>query len=263
MGYRQARVIEVVGTALCVDRQDRLYAAGDAQVRVYDRAGQPLRQWKVARAPSAVAVAADGTVYVGESGQIEVFDSGAKLTRTFNDEGRLGLVTAIGFWREFVLVADAKDRSIHRYDRSLRLLGHIGKDNRTKGFLIPNGVLDFDVDAKGIIHAANPGKHRVERYTCEGQLLGHIGRFDGVDPEGFPGCCNPTNVALGPAGQVFVTEKADPRAKVLDANGKLVAVIADRGFDPASKNMDIAVDSKGRVYVADAIQRRILVFENE
>jgi len=263
MQYRQAGAIDVLAVALWVDREDRLYAAGESDVRVFDRAGKAVRQWKVSGVASAVAASADGSVYVGEKGQMEVFDSEGKLTRTFNDEGRLGLVTAIGFAGESILVADAKDRSLHRYDSSLRLMGHIGKDNRTRGFLIPNGVLDFDVDAQGVVHATNPGKHRVERYTVDGRLLGHIGRFDGLDPEGFPGCCNPTNVALGPAGRLFVTEKAGPRAKVLDGEGKLVAVIADSIFDPASKNMDIAVDSKGRVYVADAVRRRIVVFDHE
>ncbi len=137
----------------------------------------------------------------------------------------------------------------------------IGTDNRTNGFLIPNGVLDFAIDAAGIIHAANPGKHRVERYTPDGELLGHVGRFDGVDPEGFPGCCNPTNLALGPGGALAVTEKAAARAKVLDSGGKLVAVLGAAIFDPASKNMPVAADFRGRVYVADPVKLRILVFE--
>jgi sugar lactone lactonase YvrE len=130
-----------------------------------------------------------------------------------------------------------------------------------KGFLIPNGVLDFGVDAKGILHAANPGKHRVERYTPEGKLLGHFGRFDGRDPAGFTGCCNPTNVAVTDGAHVWVTEKAGPRAKVYDAGGKLLEVIAADVFDPNCKNMSIAAGSRGRVYVADTVKLRIFVFE--
>ena len=53
------------------------------------------------------------------------------------------------------------------------------------------------------------------RYTPDGTLLGHIGRFDGVDPAGFGGCCNPTNISVA-HGRVFVTEKADPRVKVYE-----------------------------------------------
>jgi hypothetical protein len=100
----------------------------------------------------------------------------------------------------------------------------------------------------------------VERYRPDGELLGHFGRFDGRDPAGFGGCCNPTNVALAGGGRVAVTEKAGPRAKLYDAGGKLLTIVADQGFDPAAKNMDLAVDSRGRIYVADTGKLEIRVF---
>ncbi len=178
----------------------------------------------------------------------------------WQDPIRLGRVTAIGFAGDSVLAADANNRTIRRYNRAGRFLNDIGNDNRMKGFLIPNGALDLSVSIDGIIHATNPGKHRVERYTLEGELLGHIGRFDGIDPAGFPGCCNPTNVSVV-GDQLYLTEKAGPRAKVLDREGALVGVIAAETFDPLSKNMDLAVDSRGRVYVADTARLRIVVLE--
>jgi hypothetical protein len=60
---------------------------------------------------------------------------------------------------------------------------------------------------------------------------------------------------------VVVTEKAGPRAKVYDAAGELLAVIAERTFDPNAKNMDVVVDSTGRVYVADTVRLEVRVFE--
>jgi sugar lactone lactonase YvrE len=265
MPYSQVRVIggEFAKT-LCgiwIDRQDRLYAAGDSQVKVFDPSGRLFGRWSTSRPGLSVAVSADGHVYVGQAGQVEIFDPAAKVARVWHDEGRLGEVTAIGFSGGDLLIGDVKDRSIRRYDQARKLVNIIGKDSRVKGFLIPNGVVSFSVDKDGIIHAANPGKHRVERYTLDGRLLGHIGRFDGQDPAGFTGCCNPTNVAVAPSGRVYVTEKAGPRAKVLDAGGGLVSMIASGVFDPESKNMGIAVDSRGRVYVADTAKLRVVVFE--
>ena len=108
--------------------------------------------------------------------------------------------------------------------------------------------------------AKGRGKRRVERYTPEGELLGHFGRWDFLNPEGFPGCCNPTNVTVMDQGHVYVTEKAGPRAKVYDAAGELLAVIATDVFDPNCKNMDLAVDSEGRVYIVDTIRLQIHVF---
>src|SRR5262249_16176526 len=138
-------------------------------------------------------------------------------------------------------------------------LNTIGKSNPVNGLLIPNGVVDFALSADGTIYAANPGKHRVERYSPGGELLGHIGRFDGNDPAGFTGCCNPTNVAM--AGALYTTEKAGPRVKAYDFEGKLLAVIAADVFDPNSTNMDIVAGAHGRVYVTDTVKLVIFVFE--
>jgi hypothetical protein len=66
-------------------------------------------------------------------------------------------------------------------------------------------------------------------------------------------------VALG--GAVYTTEKAGPRVKAYDFEGHLLAVIAAQVFDPNCKNMDIAADASGRVYVADTVKRAIFVFE--
>ena len=50
--------------------------------------------------------------------------------------------------------------------------------------------------------------------------------------------------------------------EVLDV-GKLLALIGPESFDQNCKNMDVAVDSRGRVYVADTARLWILVFEPE
>ena len=269
MQYRQVQAIGGRGAGpgqfaaelrgIAVDRQGHIYAAADSHISVFDAGGRPLRRWPAAGPVHSVAVADDGAVYAGEIRQIEIFGSAGKLIRTWRDEALLGHVTAIGFVRDSVLVGDAAHRTIRRFDAHGRFLNNIGKDNPVNGFLIPNGVLDFAVDRQGIIHAANPGKHRVERYTAAGELLGHIGRFHGTDPAGFGGCCNPTNVAAGDG--LYVTEKAGPRAKVYDFSGELRAVIAADVFDPNSKNMSVAVDRRGRVYVADTVKLAIFVFE--
>jgi hypothetical protein len=257
MQYRHVQTIESKGAlrGIAVDGNGQLYTAGDSEIQVVGL----NRRWPTSRPAHSVAVASDGTVYAGEIGQIEIFEGTGKLRNTWRDEKLLGRVTAIGFTQDSVLAGDAADRAIRRFDRGGKFLNNIGKDNPVNGLLIPNGVVDFGVDAHGIIFAANPGKHRVERYTAGGELLGHMGRFDGLDPAGFTGCCNPTNVALRDG--IFTTEKAGPRVKAYDFSGKLLAVIATDLFDANCKNMDIAVDQRGRVYVVDTVKASILVFE--
>lgn len=271
--YRKLRVVGGRGSepgqfrdelrGLATDRADCLYAVGDSKLAVFSPEGEFLRGWPTERPGYSVAVAADGKVYVGEQGQIERFDAAGRLLDTWKDSDRLGLVTAIAFVGDDVLAADTQGRCVRRYDRHGRWLGDIGKDNRMKGFLVPNRHLDFAVDSRGAVHIANPGMHRVERYSSEGELLSRFGHFDGTDPAGFPGCCNPTNVALTPQGNVVVTEKAGPRVKVYAPEGELLAVVADRDFDPNCKNMDVAVDSRGRIHVIDTVRLQVVVYEPE
>lgn len=248
--------------ALDVDDARRLYAGGDAEVRVFDPRGSLLRRWATASPPHAVAVAPDGRVFAGEAGQIEIFDASGRLSETWRDARRFGRVSSIGFLAGGVIVGDAAGRTIRRLDAHGAFVNDIGANNRMKGFQIPNGVLDFAVDDEGIVHASNAGRHRVERHAPDDRLLGFFGRFDGIDPAGFSGCCNPTNVTIH-RGRVFVTEKADPRVKVYDAGGRLLSVIASVEFDANCKNMDIAVDRDGRVYVADTVRMTVLAFEGD
>lgn len=269
MKYRQERVISGKGpephqfsnalTGVDVDGKNQLFAVGDSEVKVFDSKGVLTHRWPTSKPGLSLAVD-DERILVGQEGQVEIFDRSGKLLDTWRDPPKLGSVTAIGFVNGHVLVADSKDRCIRRFDGQGRFVNNIGKDNRMKGFNIPNGAVDFAVDARGIIHAANPGKHRVERYTPEGELLGHFGRWDYHNPQGFPGCCNPTNVTVDGDGLVYVTEKAGPRAKVYDAEGELVAVIAAEEFDPNCKNMDLAVDAQDRVYIVDTVRLTIHVF---
>jgi sugar lactone lactonase YvrE len=245
---------------IAIDAEDRLYAVGDSMVKIFDVEGQLLRQWSTRQPGASVAVDMDGRVWVGQWKKVAIYDPEGALVDTWRAPEGLGLVTAIGFAGADVFLADASVRWIRRYDREGRFLNNIGDRHRKGGFHIPNGVLDFVVDEGGILHVANPGMHRVERYKPDGELLGHFGRFDGRDPQGFPGCCNPTNVTLDRSERVVVSEKAGPRTKVYSPEGQLLSVVADDGFDPGAKNMDLAIDSQGRIYVVDTVRLEIRVF---
>jgi sugar lactone lactonase YvrE len=245
---------------IAVDGAGRVYAVGDSAVKVFTAEGDLQRRWPTGRPGHSVAVDGAGRVWVGQSQQVEIYEADGTLADTWRIPD-LGLVTAIGHHDGDVFLADASVRWIRHCDAQGRLLNNIGDQHRKGGFHIPNGVVDFAIDRQGILHVANPGMHRVERYKADGELLGHFGRFDGRDPQGFPGCCNPTNVTLDDTGRVIVTEKAGPRVKLYDPEGKLLTVVATDGFEPGAKNMDVAVDTAGRIYVVDTVSLTIVVFK--
>ena len=80
----------------------------------------------------------------------------------------------------------------------------------------------------------------------------------GSDPEGFPGCCNPTNVTLDArAVGWWLPRKPRHASNSTEKNGKLLTGDRRRGDSiSTAKNMDVAVDSAGRIYVADNVTFR-------
>lgn len=237
-----------------------VHAVGDREVKLFDPQGRLERRWKTTRPGYCIAIDTEGRVFVGQSGQIEVYDASGKLIETWEDAERLNLVTAIGFHNDQTFVADVTHRCIRRFNRQRKWLNDIGADNNTRGFVVPNGHLDFYVDDKGVVHAINPAKHRIERYTPEGRLLGRFGRF-GPAVEDFPGCCNPTNLAMNADGNMAVTEKAGPRMKMYAPTGKLLLVAGAEHFDSNCKNMPIAMDGRGMIYVGDTVRLHVNVFQ--
>lgn len=269
MRYRQLRVLSGVFhealRGIALDRRGLLYAVGDSDVKVFDSGGALVRRWATTLPSYSAAVTAGGAVWVGQTGQIEAYDATGRRLHAWKDAAHMGRVTSIGLLKDSLVAGDSANRCIQRFDVATgRFLNTIAKDNPLGGLHIPNGVVDFGIDSQGAIHVANPGKHRVERYSPEGGLLGHMGKFTGPDPAGFSGCCNPTNVAVaGPPDLLCVTEKGGPRAKVYEYSGKLLAIIDSPDFDPNAKNMDIAADSRGCIYVSDPAKRNILMFERD
>jgi hypothetical protein len=170
-------------------------------------------------------------------------------------------VTAVRLFQDAVLVADAAARVIRRYDLRGAVQGVIGARNKTGGFMLPNGSLDFDVDAEGVVHATDSGRHQVTSWTLDGTMVASFGRFGMAKPEDFVGCCNPVNVAIAPDGSLVTAEKMVARVKVFGKDRTLLAVIGPEHFDPMCRHIHVAVDSSGRIVTADPERRTIEVFE--
>ena len=68
------------------------------------------------------------------------------------------------------------------------------------------------------------------------------------------------NIAVAPDGKIITAEKVIARVKVFDAAGKLLALIGPEHFDPQCIHLYLAVDSKGRIFVADPMRLEVKVF---
>ena len=252
-------------TGVALDKRGRVYAAGDNEVKIFS-AGQLIGRVTPAKPPLSLAVDAQGNVYVGQAGQVEKFSPAGQSLALIGQGVLTHAVTAVAIAGEELLAGDADYAAnrgrVRRFDQAGRHLGDIGADNKIGGIVLPNGTLDFAVDAAGQIIAANPGRHQVETYArAGGKPLAAWGRYDERDPEAFCGCCNPMNVAVTPEGNIAVAEKSIARVKVYSPAGKLLAYIGPENFDQRSRGIPLAIDPAGRIYAADTAALTIRLFD--
>jgi sugar lactone lactonase YvrE len=119
--------------------------------------------------------------------------------------------------------------------------------------------------------AADPSKgHQVFKFSPDGKLLLTLGKAGGGrDPEYFS---QPNDVLVAPNGDIYVSEghssSAGSTARVLkfDKGGKLIGSwggVVGHGPSDFDQPHALAMDSKGRVFVGDRGNNRILIFDQQ
>ncbi len=267
--------------AVAIGPQDRIYVAADKTIHVFEPSGARFAQIPLEGEPYALAVAADdhaapGRIYVAMKSHVEVYAPAGKRLAAWDDLGPKSILTSLALSEHDVLVADAGNRIVCRYDLAGKFVGRIGKrdpDRNVPGFIIPSPYFDVAVSPDGLLRVANPGRHRIEGYTLDGHLEVFWGKA-GEAIEAFCGCCNPANFALLPDGSFVTAEKGIPRVKVYAPDGALSSVVV--GPDVLAPNataveetraehrlpvVDVAVDRQGRVLVLDPGARKVRAFE--
>ncbi len=245
-----------------VDSADRIFALGDGEVRIFESSGKFLQGWKAPEDARCIALGPDGHVYFGAAAKVEICDAAGVRVGGFaaGENSHPANVTAIKIFGKEIFVADAAARFIRKYDLNGKLLGSIGTQGKTRGFMLPNGSLDFDLTADGVVFAADSGRHRISSWSRDGAPLSQFGKFGYSNPQDFVGCCNPVNLALTPDGKIVTAEKVIARVKVYDPSGKLLAFIGPEHFDPKCIHLHLAVNSKGQILTADPVRLEVKVF---
>ena len=240
--------------------EDGLLAIGDREVKRFNRDGT-LEQRFPTRDAGWCAAAVGATMWVGMQGAIDCLDQQGKLLESLTDPARLGRITALAIEGDVIFAADATNNTIHLF-RNGTWQREVGREANTRGFMIPNGVLDLAIDGqKKLLLVAHSQKHRVERYDLDGKYIDSFGRFGVEDPAGFGGCCNPTNVAVAGDDLIATSVKAPPGVKLYTAAGEFVTQTDSDLFDANTKNIDLVGDGQGRLYATDPVRCTIEVFD--
>jgi len=132
------------------------------------------------------------------------------------------------------------------------------------------------IDRNDHLYCADNFDHTVRKFTADGKLLMTLGDTEHPSQTGFklghsPVCCSAgpfnmvTNAAVGPDGDLFVADGyGNARVHRFSADGKLKASWGEPGRQPGQFNLPhaIAVDRRGRVFVADRENSRIQIFSS-
>jgi hypothetical protein len=119
------------------------------------------------------------------------------------------------------------------------------------------------IDRSGCVWLVDSGLHVVKKFTPEGKLLLSLGTA-GEPGEDATHMNRPTDVAVAPGGDVFVTDGyGNNRIVHFDERGHFIGTWGSLGSDPGQFSLphSIALDSRGRLFVADRNNARVQVFD--
>ena len=173
--------------------------------------------------------------------------------------------------RDRVFVFDRGPHPVLIFDREGNFVDAWGEDQ----FVRPHGIWIAPDDT---LYLTDDLDHTIGHYTPDGKLLrtlgtsgqasdtGVVNRDYRTIQRGAPPFNQPTNLALAPSGEMFVTDGyGNARVHKFSADGELLLSWGEPGTGPGQFNLPhgIAIDSRGRVFVADRENSRLQIFSPE
>jgi DNA-binding beta-propeller fold protein YncE len=122
------------------------------------------------------------------------------------------------------------------------------------------------VDPAGSIWVTDRGDMQAFQFRSDGKLLMTLGKKgvtgDNTSQDTFNGMAD---VAVNKKGDIFIADGEGPNTRVVkfSRDGKFIKWWGGKGAEPGQFNVphSIALDGKGRVYVADRSNNRIQIFD--
>src|SRR5947207_10621673 len=164
-----------------------------------------------------------------------------------------------------IWVFHRKEPAILEFDSSGKLIKSFGT-----GFVQAHGLgLDRDGNVWVTDGQGKDGKgHQAFKFSPEGKVLMTLGKV-GVAGSGPDEFNSPSDVVVAPNGDIFVADghggNDNERIVKFSKDGKFIKAWGKKGSGPGEFDSphSIAIDSRGRLFVADRTNNRIQIFDQD
>ena len=229
------------------------------------------------RLPSALAVTLAEVVIALAIAGGTIAAQSANLPNPYHEVANWAKLPAGATWGGVISVDPAPNGDIwvfHRADPPLVRFDQSGKVVKAFGeglFVQPHGMT---VDRQGNVWVTDAqtkdGKgQQVFKFSPEGKVLMTLGKA-GVAGDGTDVFSGPSDVVIGSNGDIFVADghingTAVGRIMKFSKDGKFIKAWGKRGKGPGEFDTphSIAMDSQGRLFVADRGNSRIQIFDQD
>jgi len=230
------------------------------------------------QAPSGVAVTADGTVYVADSGNhvIRKISLDGVVT-TIAGSGKPGLVDGKGGSAQLHLpagitsdgkllfITETGSHTVRQVstDGVVTTLAGGGKEGYADGagkkvlFTAPAGIV---VGPGAAMWVADAGNHRIRKVTYAGVVTTVAGSGVGGFQDGAALAGKflfPVGVAFAPGGELVIADRQNHRVRALSASGQLRTIAGDGSTQLLDEPFGLAFDGAGRAWITDLKNQRV------
>lgn len=259
---------QVAGVAVDKDDQVYLFNRSSHPLMVFDRDGNFIRSWNEKFTnPHSIHIDPDGNIFLADRDAhvILKYSPDEKLLLTLGTRsqpsdtgytleervvhraaGPFNLPTGIAANAEGdIFVADGYGNArVHKYSSSGALITSWGAPGSANpvDFHLPHGIA---LDNEGRLLVCDRENHRIQAFDQDGEFL--------FMRRGFK---QPTDVAVGPDGTIYVSELGH-RVTIMDGDGKILSQWGGESSHEPGEFVaphGIAIDSHGDIYIGEVLQ---------
>jgi DNA-binding beta-propeller fold protein YncE len=216
--------------------------------------------------PYGIAIDSKGRIYAADTyvGAVFIFnpeDKSVEFIRNGRDARFKALIGIAIDDTDRLFVTDSGLRRVFVFDSSHKFLATFGAERLAR----PSGVA---IDSKNrLVYVSDVLNDNVVVYDLDNlRYIRTVGGPPRKPADDTPGTFSwPTNIAVGPNGDLYVTDTLNERIQIFDADGTFLSMFGKPGDGPAdfARPKGIALDSDGHIWVADADQNRVKVFDRQ